>query len=205
MTREDTMELLMTMQAAYPNYHVADKTVAINTWHLMLHGYDKPVVMGALQAFILSDTKGFAPSIGQIVEKIQTTTQPLELNEMEAWDLVAKAVRNGNYGAEEEFEKLPPMVQKAVGSPGQIAKWAGIPSDELHTVGQSNFLRSYRAILIREKEQEKLPPKLRQLSVATVAALEDHAEPEEPKSEGTPMPEGFMEQFEAMLSGGEDE
>lgn len=200
MTREDTMEMLMTMQAAYPNYHVADKTVAINTWHLMLQGYDKPVVMGALQAFILSDTKGFAPSIGQIVEKIQTTTRPLELSEMEAWDLVAKAVRNGNYGSEQEFEKLPPKVQKAVGSPGQIAKWAAIPSDELHTVGQSNFLRSYRAIIIREKEQEKLPPKLRQLSVATVATLEDHAEPEEPKREGTPMPEWAKAKMEELFA-----
>ena len=35
MTREETIKALMTIQAAYPNYKPPDKTVTVNTWHMI--------------------------------------------------------------------------------------------------------------------------------------------------------------------------
>ena len=67
MTREETVQLLMVIQSAFPNYKVPDKTTAVNTWFTMLHDYEYQLVMLSLHKYIATDTSGFAPSIGAIV------------------------------------------------------------------------------------------------------------------------------------------
>jgi len=162
MTTDGVAKMFTAMVAAYPNYHPADMTQTVRVWKSMLEDYKDEEVAIALKAFILSDTRGFAPSIGQIVALIPRN-QDDGISELAAWGLVEKAVRNGGYGAEEEFAKLPITVQMAIGSPGQIRDWAFIDVDDLATVAQSNFLRSYRAAVAREKMANKLPEKLREL------------------------------------------
>lgn len=157
MTREETIELLMMTQAAFPNYKPQDKTVAVNTWFLMLADYPYQQVQMALKAYIATDTSGFAPNIGQIIDKMQMITNPAELNEMEAWSLVSKALRNGNYKSREEFEKLPDLVKEAVGSPENIHNWAQSDIKSIESVIQSNFIKSYRLVVSSQKEIQKLP------------------------------------------------
>ena len=161
MTRDEIKEMLMVIQAAYPNYKPQDKTVAVNIWYMMLKDYEKEVVEAALKIYIASDTSGFAPAIGQLIDKINTVTAPPELNSMTAWGLVSKALRNGYYGAEQEFEKLPPTVKKAVGSSDNLRNWAQSDSKSIETVIQSNFIRTYEAEVRRKTEDAKTPPDVR--------------------------------------------
>lgn len=163
MTRDEIKEMLMVIQAAYPNYKPQDKTVAVNTWYMMLKDYEKEVVEAALKIYIASDTSGFAPAIGQLIDKINTVTAPPELNSMTAWGLVSKALRNGCYGAEQEFEKLPMTVKRAVGSPDNLRHWAQSDSKSIETVIQSNFIRTYEAEVRRKNEAAKTPPDVRTL------------------------------------------
>ena len=163
MTRDEIKEMLMVIQAAYPNYKPQDKTVAVNTWYMMLKDYEKEVVEAALKIYIASDTSGFAPAIGQLIDKINTVTAPPELNSMTAWGLVSKALSNGLNGAEKEFEKLPPTVKKAVGSPENLRHWAMSDVRSVETVIQSNFIRSYEAEVRRKNEAAKTPPDVRAL------------------------------------------
>lgn len=163
MTRDEIKEMLMVIQAAYPNYKPQDKTVAVNTWYMMLKDYEKEVVEAALKIYIASDTSGFAPAIGQLIDKINTVTAPPELNSMTAWGLVSKALRNGCYGAEQEFEKLPMTVKRAVGSPDNLRHWAQSDSKSIETVIQSNFIRTYEAEVRRKNEAAKTPPDVRAL------------------------------------------
>lgn len=163
MTRDEIKEMLMVIQAAYPNYKPQDKTVAVNTWYMMLKDYEKEVVEAALKIYIASDTSGFAPAIGQLIDKINTVTAPPELNSMTAWGLVSKALSNGLNGAEKEFEKLPPTVKKAVGSPENLRHWAISDVRSVETVIQSNFIRSYEAEVRRKNEAAKTPPDVRAL------------------------------------------
>lgn len=156
MTRENVQDLLAMIQGTYPNYKPMDKTATINAWLMALEEYDKNQVAAAFKMYMKSNSSGFAPSPGQLIENIQTLTRPQELNEMEAWSLVSKALKNGYYGAEEEFSKLPPIVQKAVGQPSQLRIWA---SDEEYneSVVSSNFMRSYRMELAQAQQISKLP------------------------------------------------
>ena len=163
MTRDETKKILMVMQASFPNYHPVDPAATLNTWELMLQEYTYEQISMALKAYILADTTGFAPSIGQLVEKVSVICAPNELNELEAWALVSKALRNGYYGAEQEFEKLPSLVQKAVGQPSQLRQWSQTDSESVENVIQSNFIRTYRAVLKREHDVFKMPSEIRNM------------------------------------------
>ena len=205
-TRDETIELLMMVQAAFPNYKPPDKTVAVNTWFLMLADYPYQQVQMALKAYIATDTSGFAPSIGQIIDKMQMINSHAEQNEMEAWSLVSKALRNGNYKSREEFEKLPDLVKEAVGSPENIHNWAQADIKSVESVIQSNFIKSYRLVVNRQKEIQKLPKEIKamisgnkdcdgkRIEKSQNTMLETKEEPEEERK-CIPMPDRLKEKL----------
>lgn len=163
MTEEKVGELLMTIQAYYPNYNPPDKKITLNAWYIMLAEYPEELVLQALRACIATNTSGFAPDVGQIISKIQTISQPQELDGMAAWGLVSKALRNGTYGAVEEFNKLPPLVRQAVGMPDNLKNWATSDYQTIETVIQSNFLRTYEVIVKRANEINRMPDNIKSL------------------------------------------
>lgn len=214
MTRDETIKLLMVIQSAYPNFKPPDKTVAVDTWYTMLKDMDYNVVQMGLRAYITTDTSGFAPSIGQLINTIYTIQNPQELNEMEAWFLVSRALRNGYYGAVEEFNKLPPLVQKAVGNPDNLRNWAQTDSESIENVVQSNFMRTYRTVVNRTKEYQKMPKDIQALIESTnrssysaqidsknqqtiKLSLEDNKSQNE-SIKGVPMPKEIKERIEQM-------
>lgn len=134
---------------------------------MMLDEYSYNQVAVALKAYVTSDSSGFAPNIGQLVAKIQTISQPQELDGLTAWGLVSKALRNGTYGAVEEFNKLPPLVQKAVGMPDNLKNWATSDYNAIETVIQSNFLRTYENVVKRENEINRMPNDIKSLIETT--------------------------------------
>ena len=151
------------MVDSYPNYKPNNISETVDVWNMMLSDYDYNLVAMALKAYILSDTGGFAPSIGQLVAKMQTIIKPQELSEMEAWSLVSKAIRNSGYNSVEEFAKLPPLVQKAVGTPDNLRNWAVSDYQTIESVIQSNFLRTYRTVVKRENEINCMPNEIKAL------------------------------------------
>ena len=214
MTREETVKIIRIMVDSYPNYKPNDISETVDVWQMMLSDYDYNLVAMALKAYILSDTSGFAPSIGQLINKLHEVQSPQELNEMEAWLLVGKALRNGTYGAVEEFNKLPPLVQKAVGSPDNLRNWAQTDSESIENVVQSNFMRTYRTVVNRAKEYRKMPKDIQALIESTdrssysaqigsknqqtiKLSLEDNKSQNKP-IKGVPMPKEIKERIEQM-------
>lgn len=167
MTREETIKVLAVLKAAYPAFYrgmKADELNGIvNLWASQFEGDDYKTVGAAVQAHIATDTKGYPPHIGAIKEAIRKITQPDELSEMEAWGYVASALRNSGYNSVTEFDKLPPVVRRIVGSPSQLREWAMMDSDTVQSVVQSNFMRSYRVRAQSEREYLALPESVREL------------------------------------------
>ena len=58
------------------------------------------------------------------------------------------------------FQKLPPLIQKAVGSPGQLRAWA-TDEDYNSQVASSNFMRAYRSEAAQQTEYDRLPDDLK--------------------------------------------
>lgn len=164
-TRDETINILMMIQAAYPSFKVPDKTIAVNTWYTLLSEYKYNQVGASLKRYIQTNKNGFAPSIGQIIDGISEIFSEDEENEMEAWMLVQKAIRNSTYHADEEFDKLPIIIQKAVSHPRQLQEWAMMENVDgrAWNVMQSNFMRTYRAEVEKEKEMRRLSPDLLEL------------------------------------------
>lgn len=163
MTEGEAKKLFAVMTVAYPNYRIDDIEYTAKIWADFLGGYSYEQANMALRTYITTDTSGFAPSIGQLINKLHEVQSPQELNEMEAWSLVSKALRNGYYGAVEEFNNLPPLVQKAVGSPDNLRNWSQTDTNSIENVVQSNFMRSYRLVVNRENEIKKMPADVRTL------------------------------------------
>lgn len=220
MTREETVKIIRIMVDSYPNYKPNDISETVDVWQMMLEEYSYQEVSVALKAYILSDDSGFAPSIGKLVGKIHTMIQTQELNEMEAWSLVSRAIRNSGYNSVEEFAKLPPLVQKAVGLPDQLRVWA-LDENYNEEVVSSNFIKCYRNELARHRELQKMPQNVRNLiEKANIGSYSDQIEEKrqqaiesagdrkqaeikslEIKHEGIPMPDRYKERLEDMRNG----
>lgn len=165
MTREQTKTFIRGLVALYPNWHPQNLTDTVDAWQWALNDYPLEIVQAALTIYIKTNGTGFAPSVSQLIDCMHAPKESNRLTEGEAWALVLKAIRNSGYDSEEEFTKLPPAIQKAVGTPSTLRQWALCDSDEVNTVIMSNFQRSYRITVEREKFNAKVPPK-----IATVLA-----------------------------------
>lgn len=179
MTREEVRDCLKLIQANYENFRPVDMTVTLNLWHESFRDDPVEIVRAAVWAIIQTSTSDFAPKIGQVREKMLALSENQPMNESEAWALVEKAISNGIYGANEEYNKLPEDVKRSVGGPAQIRMWA-MSDEESITVAESNFKRTYRAVSARSRELAKLPMIMRpQIPAMPLAEIEAKPEREE--------------------------
>lgn len=216
---EDARKFVAVLMVSYPNYKPIDTELAAKTWEDVTEEYTYEQVNAALKIYMQSNTSGFAPVPGQIIENIHKMTDTQELNEMEAWSLVSKAIRNSGYNSVEEFAKLPPLVQKAVGLPDQLRTWA-LDENFSEDVVSSNFIKCYRAELGRHRELQKMPKNVRrimesvskdspvsQIEQKRRSAIETATERKqgeikalETKYEGSPPPMDKLEKFKKKMS-----
>ena len=164
MDRNETVKILTVLKAAYPHSFKdlprRDAEAMIDLWQKMFETEPYTNVNAAVSALIATRKEGFTPTIGEVKERLAFAKEQASgaLSEQAAWALVEKACRNGLYGYQKEFEKLPAEVQRAVGAPEQLRAWAMMDSEVVNSVVSSNFMRNYRTQKQREKECAMLPP-----------------------------------------------
>ena len=104
MNKSETSKIIAVLMASYPNF-LSNKTTTdiqatISIWDEMLKDYSYQEVSVAIKVCITQDKSNFAPSIGQVINKIiGFRNQGTELTEQEAWNLVSKATKNSAYHA----------------------------------------------------------------------------------------------------------
>lgn len=156
MTIKDARKLIAVFMVTYPNYKPIDTELAAATWADAMSEYTYEQVSVALKMYLKTSTSGFAPTPGQLIEKIQVVTQPELLSETEAWAIVRSSLSRCGYYSVEEFEKFPPIIQKAVGSPSQLRVWA-LDQDYNEGVVSAQFGRVYRTLAEKQKDFDKMP------------------------------------------------
>lgn len=145
----------------FPRDNVLPTEHAMSLWYDGLKDLPYQIVNIALKKYV--QTNRFAPTIADIREQVaqlNQNNQNDDLNETEAWSLVLKAIRRSTYYSEEEFSKLPEIIQRTVGTPKQLREWATLEDvdGKTLTVLQSNFQRTFRVEQQRERERNKLSP-----------------------------------------------
>lgn len=165
MTREEFKILVKGMKAVYTEPSFIPDQHAFDVWYEMLNDLDYNLASNAIKKHMMNNEK--VPKVSHIRQEATSFKKDKseELNEMAAWGMVQKALRRCGYYAEEEFEKLPPVVQKAIVSPGQLKEWATMEDIDGRALNvmQSNFMRTFRVEQERQKEKDKLSPDLSKL------------------------------------------
>ena len=156
MTKDEIRKLLYMINSIYPNFKVNNPEQMIEIWTEFLEDQDANAIAASLKMYVRSDTSGFAPSIGQLIQGAYKLTVKEELTPGEAWSMVHRAICRSTYYATEEFNKLPKTVQRAVGSADQLRAWA---TDEYFNEGvaSSNFRRAYQNACDQKRNEALIP------------------------------------------------
>lgn len=173
MTREDVLKVLSILKAAYPHSFRGmtrlDGEALVNLWAHQFAGEDAAEVEAAVDALISTRKEGFSPTVGEIKDSLLRIKGAGWLSEAEAWNLVERACRRGLYNSAEEFYRLPPDVQAAVGGHEQLKAWAAMDAEVVNSVIASNFRKSFASVTAQKRELDMMPPDVR----AVVSGIAD--------------------------------
>lgn len=163
MDRDRFKVLVKAMKATYPQDTFIPDKDAFDVWYSMLQDLPYEVCSLAIQKYIM--TRKFPPTIADIREMATEAMQRdlMLISELEAWAIVKKAISNSGYNSVEEFNKLPEVCQIAVGNPSNLREWAMMNTEQVDTIEQSHFIKSYRSAAMRMSEDARLPDKVKAL------------------------------------------
>lgn len=164
MRKEEVVQILTVMQTAYPRFYAnqtnEDIKNAIDLWSEMFVEDDVRLVVGAVKQLITSSP--YPPTIADVKEKMYSLTNN-EVDNMELWNELDKAVRNCLYNTQQVFDGLSPLVKKFVGSPAQLRELATSDTDTFCTVTKGQFLKQIEVLKKRDKEEKMMLPENKKL------------------------------------------
>lgn len=173
MTREEFKVIAKGMKAVFTQPSFIPDADAFDVWYGLLSDLPYDIAKTAVQAYMMQNKS--VPTIADIREIALNMQSDNVENDTEAWDIVYKAICNSTYNSAAEFEKLPPMIQKAVGSSNQLRSWA-IDEDFNAGVESSNFKKVYRQVQEKEKKKAQLSVdmnnRINAITQSAVACLE---------------------------------
>ena len=168
MTQEETVSILSILRASYPAFYSKltkrDLEGIVSVWTEMFENDDINLVKFALKELIETHT-GFPPDIAALKGKMREIMQASSNKPTpeDLWLKLKTAVEeNGYYGAREEFEKLPPVLKRYVGSPATLKEWSMMSADTFNTVVHGQFLKQIKIIEERQEFAERLPEGVKQ-------------------------------------------
>ena len=206
MTREQFKVLVKAMKAVYANPGFIPDQDAFDVWYSMLKDLDYAIASRAVQMHL--QTEETPPTVAGIRKQFAKlkADEADDLNETAAWSLALKAIHRSTYYSDEEFCKLPKIVQRVIGNPSRLREMA-MDENFNHGVESSNLIKQFRIEKQREREREKLSPDILRLmrpinnpqieKNATGLSIEDQRLNEEKQSVSAPP--DFRAQVEAEL------
>ena len=146
MTRDETKKLIAIIVSIYPNFKPDNLSATVDAWSVLLKDETLLEMENMLKVFAKTDTSGFAPTVGQLLRCADN-----EPSAEEEWAKVRIAICNGYYHAGEEFDKLSPRTQAAIGSPSMLSLWAQTDEGTVDSSIAKQFKNAYNSISDRER------------------------------------------------------
>lgn len=166
MTREETKMIIKMLSSVYVNEFsklTEDKVIQmIDVWSMLLEDEDANKIATVTKAYLKSNTNAFMPTPAMLINMAYELFTPKGMTELEAWNIVYRAVCNSGYNAQREYDNLPLDIKRLVTS-SQLREWSMMDSETLNSVVASNFMRSFK---VREKQRSdyaKLPNETKNL------------------------------------------
>ena len=168
MDRTDVIATLKILKVAYPGFYSkmskTDAEDTVSVWCDMFLEEDVNIVKIALYKVIEEHT-GFPPTIADIKTQIREMRRAAtgEKTDEELWSQLKAAVSNGYYGAKEEFAKLPPELQRYLGTPNTLRELSQVDTDTFNTVTHGQFLKQIGIIRDRVRFDNETTPEIKAL------------------------------------------
>lgn len=168
MTRDDVIKALSLVKAAYPAFYAKmtarDAENAIALWVDMFSADDPRVIALAVKDCIATHD-GYPPSIAAIKNRakqlVREASDAPGIDDL--WALFARACSNGIYGSHEEFDKMPPVLQRFAGSPRALYDYAMMDGDTFNSVVRGQFYKRVQAMQEQEERAALMPPEVKAL------------------------------------------
>lgn len=154
MTFEETREILRILKlnymASFSKMTKEDSMDFLNLWSEAFKNDDVRLVIQAVKSIIYSDTREFAPNIGQVKAKMFGLSGIKQMDVGEAWQKVMRNISCNPQYARENYEKLPANIQKALGSYG-VLKEIGYMDNNAVNFARRDFEKRFKEVLEEEK------------------------------------------------------
>ena len=106
----------------------------------------------------------YPPTIATIKNKMyELTNAKKDVSDSDLWNCLLKAIRNGYYGAQEEFQRLPEIVKDFVKSPIQLKELSEMDSSVINSVVKGQFLKQIENLKERAKFQQTMLPQTKRI------------------------------------------
>jgi hypothetical protein len=166
MTRTAIIKALAVIRAAWPRFYLGqtqqDAAAAVELWYGMLGGYDEDVFRAAIDMVIRESA--YPPTIADICTRILSMAMAVNDGPTpeSLWAKIERAASNALYHAGEEFEALPEVCRRFVGSPGALQAMAMMDPGDFNSVTRGQFIRSAGAMMKQEEMARKIPGEVRE-------------------------------------------
>lgn len=167
-TKPEVIQLLTTLEVAFPGYfqNIDRRKLAamVSLWAEMFQETDTRELAYAVKSYIANDRTGYPPSIGQLNEIIQSARSG-GITEIEAWQMVKRAIRKAGGGyeaAKEAWDELPPEVREPL-TPGDLIEWGLLNSDTVNSTISAAYRKSFNIKQQRSREVKAIPQSVRNL------------------------------------------
>lgn len=154
MNIEETRSILRVLRLNYPHSFKdltpEDTEEYLNLWQSFFKDDDYTLVKMAVKSIIASDTREFAPNIGQVKNKMFELQPVKQIDVGSAWDKVLRSARCDRQLAKDEFKKLPIVVQQALGTENFLVE-LGYSDKE----SQKYFRKEFESKLMEVLQNEK--------------------------------------------------
>lgn len=145
MNKQEAVQLLTIINSVYPAQDNSkdQMRMKVDVWSSVFADIPYQAVADALKDHMKLSTSKFAPVPGELMARIMSRHKGDFLSTDEAWAMVDKAIKNSTYHAQEEFERFPDCIKKAVGSSSRLQTWAGMEPGDLNRYVIRDFRKSY--------------------------------------------------------------
>ena len=165
MTRDEVIVILGILKVAYPKFYMNTSNIeieqTISLWQEMFASDNVEVVKVAVKNLI--NTLQFPPTIADVKNELYKLYQGDQKTDIELWNELKSAIRNGIYYSVEIFPTLSPELQIYLKSPMQLKELAMSNVEEIDTVQKGIFLKQIPIIQQREKEKLMMLPERRKM------------------------------------------
>lgn len=135
MERSQVKQLLSVLRGNYPqsysNMSVQQMQDMLDLWSDMLADDDGMAIMMGAKNIMRTSTSPFAPTLGMIRNEMYKDIKINTLEIGEAWSTALKSCSCNKGIAEENFKKLPSVIQRAVGSASVLVEMGYANNDEI--------------------------------------------------------------------------